>query len=136
MKSYQLKIIIALIIAGIYGCTFTQSYQPDFNDKKASVIDSIKSKYGFENVKFLAKKISKGGEKHSSLTVKFINGKTIPTDTTQMTALEKVLGSEIKAIVKDPREFDTYIILLDKVTVKGDVTNDTYTGYEFKSDSL
>ena len=125
-----------LALVCLFGCTFTQSYQPGFNDKKAIVLDSIKAKYGFEDVKFLAKKVSKDGGEHTSLTVKFINGKTIPADTAQMTALEKLLGSQIKTIVQNPKEFDSYIILFDQVTVKGNVTNESWTGDEFKSGDL
>jgi len=136
MKSYPFKIVAVLALACWFGCTFTQSYQPGFNSKKAAVLDSIKGKYGFEDVKFQAKKVSKDGETHASLTVKFINGKSIPADTAQITAIEKILGSQIKSIIKNQKEFDSYIILLDKMTVKGDVTNETYTGYEFKSNQL
>jgi len=136
MKSYQLKTIIVLSLLWLYGCTFTQTYQPEFNGKKAAVIDSIKTKYGFENVSFLGKKISKNGDKHTSLMVKFINGKTVPTDTTQMATLEKLLGSQIKTVVKNPKEFDSYIILFDKVTVNGNTTSENYTGREFKSGDL
>jgi hypothetical protein len=46
------------------------------------------------------------------------------------------LGSQIKSIVKNPKEFDTYIILLDKVTVNGNTTNEDYTGHEFRSVDL
>ncbi|TWJ03354.1 hypothetical protein JN11_00892 [Mucilaginibacter frigoritolerans] len=136
IKPYQLKTIIVLSLLWLYGCTFTQTYQPEFNGKKTATIDSIKTKYGFEDVSFSAKKISKSGEKQTSLTVKFINGKTIPADTAQMATLEKLLGSQIKTIVKNPKEFDSYIILFDKVTVNGNATNEDYTGREFKSGDL
>jgi hypothetical protein len=136
MKPYQPQAIVVLLLALLYGCTFTQSYQPNFNDKKTTVIDSLKAKYGFEDVKFLAKKVSKGDDKHVSLTVKFINGKSMPTDTTQIKTLEKFLATEMKTIVKDPKEFDSYIILLDKMVVKGNTTNEDYFGDEFKSGEL
>jgi len=136
MKSYQLTAIIVFSLFLLYSCTFTQSYQPELNAKKTVVIDSLKAKYGFEEVSFLGKKVSKDGAKYTSLTVKFINGKTIPADTAQMTGFEKLLGSQIKSIVKNPKEFDTYIILLDKVTVNGNTTNEDYTGHEFRSVDL
>jgi hypothetical protein len=136
MKSYQLKTILVLTLLWLYGCTFTQTYQPEFNGKKTATIDSIKAKYGFENVSFSAKKTSKNDDKQTSLTVKFINGKSVPTDTAQMSTLEKLLGSQIKTIVKNPKEFDTYIILFDKVTVNGAATNEDYIGHEFKSVDL
>ncbi len=136
MKSYQLKAIIVFSLFLLYGCTFTQSYQPEFNAKKTAVIDSLKAKYGFEEVSFLGKKVSKDGAKYTSLTVKFINGKTTPVDTAQLIGFEKLLGSQIKSIVKNPKEFDTYIILLDKVTVNGNTTSEDYTGHEFRSGDL
>ena len=104
--------------------------------KKTAVLDSIKVKYGFEDITFLAKKTTRSGGKKTSLTVIFINGKGLPADTTASTALEKILGSRIKTTVKNPKEFDTYIILFDNVVVKGAVTNEDYTGHEFKSEEL
>ncbi len=136
MRSYQTKIILAIAGIWLVGCTFTTSYPPDFNGKKTAVLDSIKTKYGFEDITFLAKKVSGSSGKSTSLTVKFINGKTIPADTAASTALGKILGSRVKTIVKNPKEFDTYIILFDKVVVNGAVTNEDYTGHEFKSDEL
>jgi hypothetical protein len=136
MKSYQLKLIIVLALDGLFGCTFTQSYPPALNDKKTAVIDSLKAKYGFEGVYFSAKKVSGSGGKHTSLEIKFVNGKRIPTDSTQLIAFDGLLGSQIKSIVKSPKEFDTYIILLDKVTVNGNTTTDDYTSREFRADEL
>jgi hypothetical protein len=136
MKSYQIQIIILLILTTLFGCTFTQSYPPDLNDKKTAVIDSLKAKYGFEGIFFSAKKVSGAKGKHTSLAIKFVNGKTIPTDTTQFVVFEKFLGSKIKTIVKNPKEFDTFIIILDKETVNGNTTNDDYTSQEFKIDEL
>ena len=136
MKFYQLRTIFVLNLIWLCGCTFTQTYQPEFNEKKTAVIDSIKTRYGFENVSFSGKKTSKNGDKHTSLTVKFINGKTLPTDTAQSTKLAKILGSKIKTIVKNPKEFDSYVILFDKVTINGNKTNEDYTGQEFESGDL
>jgi len=136
MKSYQIKIILAVVLVCLFGCTFTQSYPPDFNGKKTAVLDSIKTKYGFEDITFLAKKVSGSSGKSTSLTVKFINGKAVPADTVAMNTLGKLLGSQVKTIIKNPKEFDTYIILFDKVVVNGAVTNEDYTGHEFKSDEL
>jgi hypothetical protein len=139
MKSYQLKIIIVLALFW-YGCNFTQSYPPAFNSKKTAVIDSIKAKYGFEDITFLAKKQSGSSGKRSILIAKFINGKNIPSDTSQMTALQKDLGVQIETILKTPKEFDTYEILFSTITVKkgnlADVTNENYTGKDFKYDDL
>jgi hypothetical protein len=136
MKSYQLKVLIVTALFWLYGCTFTQSYPPEFNNRKKAITDSLKAKYGFEDITFMGKTISGNGGKHTSLTVKFINGKAIPTDTAQQTGLEKILGAQIKTILKNPKEFDSYIIIFDKVVVDGNVTNEDYTGHEFKVDSL
>jgi hypothetical protein len=125
------KLTVISILFWLAGCTFTQSFQPDFNNKKNAVLDTIKASYGFENITFLGKKTSGSGGKHSSLTIKFINGKNIPADTGKMTELEQQLGAKVKNIIKNPKEFDSYIILFDKVVVDGSVTNETYTGHEF-----
>ena len=131
-----LKLTAILSLFWLAGCTFTQSFQPDFNSKKNAVLDTIKTTYGFENITFLAKKTSGSSGKHSSLTVKFINGKNIPADTSKMTELEQQLGKKVKNIVKNPKEFESYVILFDKVVVDGSVTNETYTGHEFTLDEL
>ncbi len=137
MRYYQSKITLAAGIIFLFlGCTFTQRYQPGFNSKKAATLDSIKGKYGFEDITFLAKKTSKSGGESTSLTIKFINGKTVPADTAAMDSLGKLLGSKVKSIVKNPKEFETYIILFDHVVVKGAVTNEDYRGHEYKSDDL
>jgi hypothetical protein len=131
-----LKLTIILSIFWLSGCTYTQTFHPDFNSKKKSVLDNIKTTYGFENITFLGKKTSGKGGKHSFLTVKFINGKNLPADTAKMTELEKQLGIKVKAIIKNPKEFDSFIILFDKVVVDDNVTDETYTGHEFTLDEL
>src|SRR6185437_10217233 len=131
-----LKLTAILSLFWLAGCTFTQSFPPDFNSKKNAVLDTIKTTYGFENITFLAKKTSGSSGKHSSLTVKFINGKNIPADTGKMTELEQQLGEKVKNIMKNPKEFESYVILFDKVVVDGSVTNETYTGHEFTLDAL
>ena len=67
-----------------------------FNAKQDSVINAIKTTYGFENITFIAKKQSGSGGEHSSVIVKFINGKKIPSDSTKMYDLEKQLGTQVK----------------------------------------
>jgi len=140
MKHFKfnlLKIIFfSAILLCIYSCTTTQSYTPDFNNNKEEVLNAIKTQYGFEDITFVGKKQSGSNGDHTSITVKFINGKNIPTDTAQWTVLEKQLGSQVKTIVKDPKEFETYIILFDKKVTDGAVTSENYTGHEFKLSEL
>jgi hypothetical protein len=140
LKSYTFKIIIILNLAWLCACTSTQSYKPAFNNKQTEVLKSIKTNYGFEDITFLGKKVSKNDSTYTSLVIKFINGKNIPTDSIKMIELAKQLGTQIKTIVKNPKEFETYIILFDTVvTDKGqfaDVTHENYTIHEFNYSEL
>jgi hypothetical protein len=132
MKSYRLKIIALLTIA-ISGCVFKQTYMPALNNNAVAVIDSIKIRYGFEDVRYIAKKETSITDKRNSLTVKFINGKKLPGDTAQTLIF---LVKQIRRIIKNPNEFDTYIISLDKITKKDDETSDESTSAKFKPDDL
>ena len=136
LKSISLNLILFISLLWLCNCTFTQSYTPQFNDKLTAVLDTIKTSYGFENITFIAKKRSGTGGQNCTLTVKFINGKNIPTDVDKTTDLAKQLGSKIKTIVKNPKEFNNYIILFSTIKTDGNTTNENYTGHEFKQGEL
>lgn len=140
LKSNAFQVTIVSILLFLSACTFTQSFKPDFNNNQDTVLKNIKTIYGFEDITFIGKTKSGNGGTHSSLMVKFINGKRIPTDTAKMADLEKRLGTQIKGIIKNPKQFETYVILLDSVvSTKGtlsNVTRENYTGHEFNYSDL
>lgn len=135
-KFFYLKVAVILLLLSFCSCQFTQTYNPDFNNTQKDVLTRIKTNYGFTDIKFQGKKQSGSSGQHSILTVKLINGKNIPTDTPKMTALLTQLGTQIKSTLKNPKEFDTYVIVFDTIVVNGDVTNENYTGHEFKAEEL
>jgi len=44
LKSVFLKIAVVIIFFWLSGCTYTQTYIPELNDKQSAIIDSINSK--------------------------------------------------------------------------------------------
>ena len=136
LKFVSTTLAVLLTITLIISCTYTQSYPPDMNNDKLAIVDTLKQKYGFEQVTFLAKKISGSNGKHTNITIRFINGNNIPTNETQITALAKQLGSKVKNVVKNPSQYESFTILFDKVEVDGAVTKENYTGHEFKTSDL
>jgi len=81
LKTTFFKTAIILTVLWLGGCVYTNTYQPELNAKQQTILDSINSKYGFENVSLLGKKTSGSGGDHTTLTIRFTNGKNIPTDT-------------------------------------------------------
>jgi hypothetical protein len=138
MKSLKptLLIAVSITIIFLFACTYTKTYMPQLNDKHVGLADSIKQKYGFEEINLQGKKTEGSGTVKTSLTISLINGKDIPTDSVKQTALLKELGAEIKSVLKNPNEFETYDILLVKRVVNGAETNSNFTGHEFKSSDL
>ena len=129
-------LILAFSTVYLSSCTSTQSYMPELNANQKAIADSINSKYGFENIEITGKKMSGSGGNHTSLTVKFINGKNIPSDEDKQTTIAKELAKSIRKALKNPNEFESYIILFVTRTVDGSTTNEKYTGHEFKSGEI
>jgi len=133
-KNLFYKSTAIICFAILLGCTYTQTFQPQFNDNQTAIVDSINAKYSFENIN--GKKTSGSGGNHSTLTVKFINGKNIPTNDDSVTVITKALALQIKKTLKDPQQFDSYTILFVTRTVDGSTTTEKNFGHEFKATEL
>jgi len=125
-------LILLFSVTYLTGCTSTQTYMPELNANQKAIADSITSKYGFENIEMMGKKTSGSGGNHTSVTVKFINGKNIPSDESAQTTIAKELAQLVKKTLKTPNEFESYTILFVTRTVDGASTSEKYTGHEFK----
>jgi len=136
LKSIFLKISALLIVVWISSCNYTQTYMPALNDQQHVVLDSINSKYSFEDVSLAGKKTSGSGGTHTTLTVRFINGKNIPADDDKMSEAAKQLALQIKKVLKNPNEFESYTILFVTRTVDGAETTEKSIGHEFKASEL
>jgi len=135
-KNLFYKSTAIICFAILLGCTYTQTFQPQFNDNQTAIVDSINAKYSFENINVDGKKTSGSGGNHSTLTVKFINGKNIPTNDDSVTVITKALALQIKKTLKDPQQFDSYTILFVTRTVDGSTTTEKNFGHEFKATEL
>ena len=139
MKFFKLTLSLLILffsVTYLTACTSTQTYMPELNTNQKVIADSINSRYGFENIEMTGKKMSGSGGNHTSVTVKFINGKNIPTDEATQTTIAKELAQLIKKALKNPNEFESYTILFVTKTVDGASTSEKYTGHEFKSDEI
>ena len=129
MKTLKSSIFILSAIAALlclFGCNYSQSYMPDLNDKAKSISDSINSRYHFEAINLTGKKTSGTSGKHATLTIQFVNGQNIPTDTSQMKALAKQLAIEVKKAIKDTTRFDGYVVGFDTRKIDGAVTTNNF----------
>jgi hypothetical protein len=139
MKAFKqtLSLLILLFsVTYLTACTSTQTYTPELNANQKVIADSINSRYGFENIEITGKKMSGSGGNHTNVTVKFINGKNIPTDEATQTTIAKELAQLIKKALKNPNEFESYTILFVTKTVDGAYASEKYTGHEFKSSEI
>jgi len=132
------KFILFVIttIAVFSSCNFNRTYMPELNGKQEAIIDSIDTKYRFENINLQGRKTSGTGGTHTSLTVDFINGKNIPSGDDKITVLAKKLAIQIRQTLKNPKEFESYIIRFDDKVVNGNTTTTNYVGHEFKASEL
>ena len=139
MKTLRTSIFILSAIAAllwIFGCTYSRTYMPELNDKAKSISDSINVKYHFETIDVEGKKTSGTNGKHATLTIKFVNGQNIPTDTSQMKVLAKQLAMAVKKAIKDTTRFDSYVVGFDTRKTDGDVTSNNFYDFDFTPDDL
>ena len=135
MRTFKPVFFQAFAIAAflwICGCNYTKTYTPEFNGKQAAVLDSINSKYSFEDVAIIGKKTSGSGGDHNVLTIRFVNGRNLPADDDQLVALAKQLAKLVKSTLKNPKEIESYTVFFDTKTVDGNTTTTKYSGHEFK----
>jgi len=131
-KPVFLKLFAIVAFLWICSCNYTQTYTPEFNGKQAAVLDSINSKYSFEDVEVQGKITSGTGGNHSVLTIRFVNGKNLPAGDDKVTALAKQLAKLIKATLKNPKAIESYTVFFDAKTVDGITTTTHSSGHEFK----
>jgi len=132
MKSLYFKIASCFLLVLFFSCTYSQPYNPEFKNEQSPQLDSIKAKYGFEDLQVQGKKSSGSGGNHTNLTIRFINGKGVPTNEDEITVLAKQLAILTKGMLKDPNQFESYTVLFVTKTVDGNVTNSKNVGHEFK----
>lgn len=131
-KAVFLKIFAVAAFLWICSCSYTKTYTPEFSGKQSAVLDSINSKYSFEDVAVIGKKTSGTSGDHTILTIRFVNGKNLPTNDDEMVALAKQLAKLVKSTLKNPKEIESYNVFFDTKTVDGNTTTTKYTGHEFK----
>jgi hypothetical protein len=133
--SFFVTMLIACLL-WLSGCNYSRTYMPELNDSAKTISDRIDSKYHFETIDVTGKKTSGTSGKHTTPTIKFVNGQGIPTDNTQMKALAKQLAIEVKKAIKDTTKFDGYIVGFDIRTVDGVVTSNTFREFDFTPKDL
>jgi hypothetical protein len=131
-KPVFLKLFAVAAFLWICSCNYAQTYTPEFNGKQAAVLDSINSKYSFEDVEIRGKKTSGTSGDHSILVIRFVNGKNLPTDDDKIVALAKQLAQQVKSTLKNPKEIESYTVYFDTKTVDGSTTTTHTSGREFK----
>ena len=132
MKSIRFTVIATLLLILSFSCTYTQQFNPEFKTEQSPQLDSIRAKYGFEDLQVTGKKSSGNGGNHTNLTIRFINGKGVPTNDDEIIALAKQLAIITKGMLKDPKQFESYTILFVTKTVDGSTTTSKWVGHEFK----
>jgi hypothetical protein len=132
MKSVRFAISAVLISILFYSCSYTQTFVPNFKTEQSPQLDSIKAKYGVEDLQVQGKKSSGSGGNHTNLTIKLINGKGVPGNDDELTVLAKQVAIFTKGMLKDPKQFESYTVLFVTKTVDGSVTSSKWVGHEFK----
>ena len=132
VKLVFLKIFTFVALFWICSCSYTQTYTPQFNEKQSAVLDSINSKYSFEDVAVIGKKTSGSGGDHSVLIIRFVNGKNLPAEDDKMIALSKWLAKQVKSTLKNPKEIESYTVIFETKTVDGNTATTHSSGHEFK----
>ena len=139
LKPTQVKcLLIVILFAALFSCTYTKSFPPKLNSKGDTVLSHIKSTYHFDDIDLVEKTTSGSQVDETVLTLKLFNGKTLPAeaDTAALKKLGKVVASEIKTAVVDAAKINTYTILFCTRVIDGNSTNTNYIGYEYKSSDL
>jgi len=132
-----IKIIVLLSLIWLASCkSSTQQFSPDFNDKKANVLANIESEFRFHGIKIEGSKSMCDGKIRSCLTVKFMNGKDLPTNEHTLDVETKQLASNIKSILKDPKDIYKYHIRLVTETVYNNKPNENFVGEDITSNEL
>ena len=131
-KDLLIKLSIITCFLWLCSCTYTQQFDAVLSSKPHPALDSINTKYGFENIDLVGKKTDGSGGKHSSLTIRCINGKDVPVNDDDMSALAKQIATLFKAALQNPDQFESYTVLFVQKTTDGDKTTTKYVGHEFK----
>jgi len=81
-------------------------------------------KYRFDDINLSAKSTLNFHGNHSMLTIQFVNGENIPSDSdTSKIMLAFQLGKQIIKGIDYPEQYDSCTVDFDKRTVHGDTTN-------------
>ncbi|HTD99209.1 MAG TPA: hypothetical protein VK668_07960 [Mucilaginibacter sp.] len=137
LKASHLKsILIIALLAVMSSCNYTQSFPAKLNAQGATIIDKIKNDNHFEEIQIQEKKSSGSGGNLTTLTVKLYNGKNLPADTVEVKKLGREIAGEIKPVLTDAGEINSYIVLFCTRVIDGNTTNTNYNGYEYSSKEL
>ena len=106
MRTFKLTFLIAVVaisLVPLAGCTFSSTFDPELKDNQKAVADSINAHYNFENINVMGKSTSGTGGKHTTLSVKFVNGRNLPQGDDKQKALAKSLAKVVFPVPREPQ---------------------------------
>jgi hypothetical protein len=119
-----LKIRFLTFIVVCFACLCGCTYPPILNDR--SVTNSINSKYHFDAINLTSKKTWNSHGSHTVLTIQFVNGINIPSDSdTSKVTLAWHLGKQVFKVLKYRKLYDSCTVDFDTRKIHGDTTDNS-----------
>jgi hypothetical protein len=127
-----------VLLAFLFSCTFTTTKHkdPTFTTSLDSITNDITSLVVCENISLDGTEVITNGHSSGNLSIQLINSRNLPTDSSEITSIEKRIAKEIKDNLKDKNEYDTYSVYFISKETKGVVMKTNSTGYIFESKDL
>ncbi len=129
-------IILAVLVVISCTTTITKIKNPVFGKSIDSLQVNLSKIVTCENVDLDGLEINTNGEISTVLEIHITNGQNIPTDDNQLNELGKQIATEVKGVLQDKNEYQTYEVLFITKTENAGITRKTWKGKIFKTEEL
>ncbi len=133
LKSVSYTTVTVITLLYLSSCNFNRTYTPEFNGKRDAVLAGIDTKYRFENINIQGRKTVGTGGIHTSLIIAFLNGKNVPVEGNKIAALAEQLVFQIRQTLKNPKEYESYLVKFDTKVEDGNNSTTNSVSVEFKN---
>jgi hypothetical protein len=136
--SYPPALILVPVLWLALGCTLTTSttLDPQFAVNNDSIAAHLTGMIPCEyfNIRGISKKIN--GKPSTAVTIRVVNSPHFPELLEKRKELALRIAREIKKDLKDPGEYDVYVVLFVVQETSGLASKSKYSSIEFKKEDL
>jgi hypothetical protein len=126
------------ILILLTGCTLSTTWtkNPVFRPDWDTLSSRLKNLVVCENIIIQGKMKKTGGQTFSELTVRLVNGKNLPGDQGKRNEIGKEIAILLKQSLKNPDDFDSYMVLFVNQQIHGPLSKSSYMGRTFRREEL